>query len=86
MVEQRGADVGVAPRSGPMQARATTVVMEIHGGTSMAQHEDHLGVPALACTEKRSVAVGVDSVQLGRVLEKELDTAGMTRESSCMQG
>ena len=47
----------------------------------MTQNEHHFRVPALTCPEERGVAIGVHSIQFGRVLEEKLNTTGVPRQS-----
>lgn len=86
VVKERRADDSVTPGCRPVQARATIRVTQVNRRPRMTQKHHNLGVTPLARPEEGGVSVGVHCVEVGRVLEKELDTVSVTREGSCMQG
>ena len=84
-MEEGGADHSMTPRGGPMQTCAFTCVPQLNQSPCMAKHHHYLCVSSLARSEERGVAIGIDSIQVCRMLEEELDTSGMAREGGSMQ-
>ncbi len=66
------------PRGRPVEACALIGILKVDSCPCMAQHDHHLRVAALAGTKQGRVAVGVDGIEVGRVLQEELDAASMT--------
>lgn len=60
-----------------METRTSIGILQVHCRSCMTQHNHHLCVASFACPEERGVAIRVNGIEVSRVLEEELDTAGV---------
>lgn len=68
-----------------METAAPAPIHQLHQGPGMEEEHYDFRVTSLAGAEERGVAVVVNSVHLSSVLDEELYTIGMSRESRSME-